>query len=109
MAPKTPKEFFETVLPARFKPEKAAGIDVVAQLTLTGAGDGDWVISVKNQKLEIKQGTNASPTLKIKMTEKDFMDLVGQKISVEKAFFSGKINFEGNLNLALKLRDAGLL
>ena len=109
METQTPKEFFEKALPARFKPEKAAGIDVVVQIYLIGASESEWVVAIKNQKLDIKQGTTASPTLKIKMTEKDFMDLVSEKISVEKAFFSGKIHFEGNLNLALKLKDAGFL
>ena len=37
METKTPKEFFEKALPARFKPEKAAGIDVIAQLNVTGS------------------------------------------------------------------------
>ena len=107
MESKTPKEFFEKTLPARFKADKAAGIDVVAQLNITGADGGDWVVTIREQKLQVKAGTIASPTLKLKMAEKDFMDIVNGKLSTEKAFFTGKINFEGNLNLALKLRDAG--
>jgi putative sterol carrier protein len=43
------------------------------------------------------------------MAEKDFMDIVNDKLSTEKAFFSGKVHFEGSLSLALKLRDAGFL
>ena len=109
MEAKTPKEFFEKMLPARFKPEKAAGIDVVAQLNLTGANGGDWVVTIKDQKLQVREGTTPSPTLTLKMAENDFMDIVNGKLSTEKAFFTGKIHFEGNLSLALKLRDAGFL
>ena len=109
MEAKTPKEFFEKVLPGRFKPEKAAGIDVVAHLNLTGANEGDWVVIIKDQKLQVREGTTPSPTLTLRMTENDFMNIVNDKLSAEKAFFTGKIHFEGNLSLALKLKDAGIL
>jgi putative sterol carrier protein len=109
MEAKTPKEFFEKMLPVRFKPEKAAGIDVVAQLNLTGAKGGDWVVIIKDQKLQVREGTTPSPTLMLEMAENDFMHIVNGKLSTAKAFFTGKIHFEGNLSLALKLRDAGFL
>jgi putative sterol carrier protein len=110
METKTPKEFFEKALPSRFKPEKAAGVDVTVQINLTGSSDGgDWVITLKNQKIQAAPGTTPEPTLTLKTTEADFMDLVNGKISAEKAFFSGKVNFRGNIATALKLRDAGFL
>ena len=109
MEAKTPKEFFEKALPARFKPDKSVGIDVVAQLNLTGSNGGDWVVIIKDQKLQVKEGTTPSPTLTLKMAENDFMDIVNDKLSTAKAFFTGKIHFEGNLSLALKLKDAGFL
>ena len=109
MEAKTPKEFFEKMLPARFKPDKSVGIDIVAQLNLTGAEGGDWVVTIKDQKLQVREGTASSPTLTLKMEENDFMSIVNDKLSAEKAFFTGKINFEGNLSLALKLKDAGFL
>ncbi len=109
MEAKNPKDFFEKALPARFNPEKAAEIDIVAQINVTGVNGGDWVIAIKDQKLQVKEGTTLSPTLTLKMNEKDFIDVVNGKLGVEAAFFSGKIHFEGNLNLALKLRDAGFL
>ena len=47
METNTPKEFFEKALPARFKPEKAAGIDVIAQLNVTGPEGGNWTSHIK--------------------------------------------------------------
>ncbi len=104
----TPKEFFENV-PERFKPEKTAGIDVTAQLILTGPSGGEWIITVKDQKLQITEGTHPTPALTLKASDKDFMDIVNRKLSAEKAFFTGKIQFKGNLSMALKLKEAGFL
>ncbi len=110
MKSRTPKEFFEKALPERFKPEKAAGVDVTVQLNLTSSSDGgDWVITLKDQKIQATPGTIPEPTLTLKTSEADFMDLVNGKLSAEKAFFSGKVNFKGSIATALKLRDAGFL
>lgn len=109
MEAKTPKEFFEEVLPNRFKPDKAAGIDVTVRVKITGLGGGDWVVTIKNQKLEVKEGTHPSPTLTLEMAEADYLDLVNGKLSGEKAFLTGKLRFKGNIALALKLRETGFL
>lgn len=105
----TPKEFFEKALIARFKPEKAAGINVIAQLNVTGPEGGNWTVILKDQKLQVTEGTHAAPTLTLKMNENDFMDMINGKLSAEKAFFTGKVHFKGDIGVALKLRDAGFL
>ena len=106
---KTPKEFFEEVLPRRFKPDKALGIDVAVQVNITGPNGGDWVVTIKNQKLEVKEGTHPSPTIELKMAETDYMDLINGKMSGEKAFITGKLRFKGNIGLALRLKETGFL
>jgi putative sterol carrier protein len=109
MKVKTPKEFFEEVLPSRFKPDKAAGIDVTVQVKITGSNGGDWVVTIKNQKLKAEEGTHPSPTLTLEIAETDYMDLVNGEMSGEKAFLTGKLRFKGNIALALKLRETGFL
>ena len=109
MEAKTPREFFEQILPSRFKPDKAAGIDVVVQVCIVGSGGGDWVVTIKNQQLEVKEGTHPSPKLLVRMTEKDYLDVVNGKMSGEKAFFSGKLQLKGDIMLALRLEDTGFL
>ena len=109
MESQNPKEFFEKTLPNRFKPDKADGIDVVTQINVTGIEGSSWTVKIKDKKLSATEGTDPSATLTLKMNEKDFLDLVNGKISAEKAFFTGKIQFKGDIRLALKLRDAGFL
>lgn len=109
MQVQTPKQFLEEVLPQKFRREKAANIDVVAQLNLTGPNGGNWVVTIKNQTLKVTEGIYPSPTLTLKVTDKDFVDIVNGKSSATEAFFSGKIRIIGDLGLALKLKDTGLL
>jgi len=109
METQTPKDFFEKTLPARFKPEKAMGINVVAQLNITGIEGGSWTVTIKDQKLQVTEGIHPLPSLTLKMNEHDFMDMVNKKLSAEKAFFTGRVHFKGDISVALKLRDAGFL
>ena len=109
MEVKTPKEFFDTVLPSRFKPDKAKGIDVTVQVNLTGPNGGDWIAIIKDQKIEVKNGVQPASKLTIGMTDANFMDLINNKLSTQKAFFTGKIKFKGDIAVALKLKDAGFL
>jgi putative sterol carrier protein len=109
MESKTPQEFFEKNLPARFNPEKAKGVDVTVQVNLTGSNPSDWVITIKDQKIQAAQGTIPDAKLVLKTSEADFLDLVNGKMSAERAFFSGKVNFKGDITTALKLKDAGFL
>lgn len=105
----TPKEFFERTLPGRFNPNKAEDIDVTVQVTVTGTNTSNWIVTIKEQKLYAKEGVHPSPNLSLKMAENDFLDLVNNKISAEKAFFTGKVQFKGSIALALKLKEAGFL
>ncbi len=109
MEAKTPREFFEKVLPSRFKPEKATGVDVIVQIKISGPNGGDWIVVIKNLKLEVKEGTHPSPAITLEMAEADYLDLVNGKMSGEKAFLMGKVRFKGNIALALKLREMGFL
>jgi len=106
---KTPKQFLEEILPSKFKPDRAANIEAVARLDLTGPNGGDWVITIRNQTLNVTKGPHPSPALTLTIADNDFMDLVNGKLSTMKAFLNGKIHFSGNLSLALKLKEAGLL
>jgi putative sterol carrier protein len=106
---KTTQEFFGSILLDRFKPEKAKDIHVTIQVTLTGGSSIDWIIMIKDQKIQAIQGTAVEPTMTVKTSENIFLDLVNGKMSLESAFFSGKISFKGDITMALKLKDAGFL
>ena len=106
---KSPQEFFDEILPLRFRPEKAKGIDVTVQVNITVPQCGDWTVEIKDQKLVVTKGNHPSPKLTIGATDADFLDIVNDKLSASKAFFTGKIKLKGDVGLALKLKDAGFL
>ena len=109
MEVQTPQEFFEKNLLDRFKPEKAEGVNVTAQINISGPEGGNWTVTVKDRKLQVTEGIHESPDLTLKMNPIDFLDLVNGKLSAERAFFTGRVQFKGNITVALKLRDAGFL
>jgi len=106
---KTPRQFFEEELPKRFNAAKAAGVDVIVQLDIEGSEGGNWIVIIKDQKMTIKEGVHPSPALSVRMNEKDYLDVINNKMSGEKAFMTGKIQFRGSIALALKLREMGFL
>lgn len=109
MEAKTPQQFFDDILPKRFKPEKAKGIDVTVEVTISGPAGGVWTIEISKQILKVTKESCLSPRLKVAVGDDDFLDIVNEKLSAQKAFFMGKIKFKGDIALALKLRDAGFL
>jgi len=106
---KTPKEFFEKVLPSKFDANKAAGVDAVIQMNITGPNGGDWIVIIKDQKLEVQQGIHPSPSISIRMADTDYMDMVNGKLSGERAFMTGKLKFRGTMAVGMKLKEIGFL
>lgn len=95
-------------MPAKFDASKTAGLEAIVQINLTGASSGNWIITVKDQKLDIKQGIHQSPTITVEMADTDYVDVVNGKLTVEKAFMSGKLKFKGNIMVGLRLKDIGI-
>ena len=100
---KKPEEFFERVLPARFDPKKAAGLEAVVQMNIFGHDGGDWVVTVKDQRMQAKEGVDPSPTIRLRMKDADFVDLINGKLGAAKAFMTGKLEFSGSISTGIKL------
>jgi NAD(P)-dependent dehydrogenase (short-subunit alcohol dehydrogenase family)/acyl dehydratase/putative sterol carrier protein len=95
-APSTVAEVFAR-MPEFFRPEKAAGVDVVFQFRISGPGGGDWYVVVKDQTCTVSAGVHEKPTTTLKMADEDFLALVAGKLPAMQAFTSGKLKIEGDL------------
>lgn len=109
MTVRTPRQFFEETLPNKFDPHKAADVDAVIQMNITGPDGGQWIITVRDQKMGIKEGVHPSPALAVKMADSDFLALINGKLNAVGAFMAGKIEFKGSMSLGLKLVELGIV
>lgn len=109
MEVQTPKEFFEKVLPGKLDMSKTAGLDAVIQINLTGPNGGNWIVTIKDQKLDVQQGESPTPSITIKMVDSDYVDMVNGKLSGERAFMTGKLKFRGSMAIGMKLKSIGFL
>ena len=109
MEVKTPREFFEKILPTKFKPDNSQSFEAVAQVNIAGADGGNWIITVKNQKIDAREGIDPNPNITLKMADTDFVAMVNGKLSPVTAFMTGKLEFTGSMSTGLKLLDMGFM
>jgi len=105
----TPQEFFEKVLPTKFKADKAKDFIAIAQIDLTGPEGGQWIITIKDQKLQTAKGVAPKPDITLKMKDTDFVALVNSQLNAVQAFMTGKLEFQGSMAKGLKLLDMGFI
>jgi putative sterol carrier protein len=80
-----------------FNTDAAAGIDVVFQFNISGAGGGDWNCIIKDGTCAIDAGSHAKPVCTLKMEDTDFTAMMGGTLPPMQAFTSGKLKIEGDV------------
>jgi putative sterol carrier protein len=94
---------FISRMPSAFQPEKAAGLDVVIQLKLTGDQPADYFVSIKDSKCTVTAGMASAARLTVTADSADFMKIFTGQLDGMQAFMQGKLRLGGDMNLALKL------
>lgn len=89
--------------PKAFLPDKAAGIEAVIQLNLTGVDGGDWVMTIEDQTLTLKPGIHTNPRLRLSADSKDVLAIANGRMDPMQAFMLGKLKLSGDTALAMKL------
>jgi putative sterol carrier protein len=98
------KDYFDT-LPQRFVPTAAKGVNAVFQFELSGDDGGTYHVTVEDGSMKIGEGPSSNPSATIKMTSKDYVDMVNGKLSGTMAFMKGKLKVTGNVLLAQKMQS----
>ena len=110
MAVNSPKEFMETVLPEKLSdPAKLQGLDLTLQFNISGDSGGKWVLTIKDQKATIEEGTVDKPTIILEMKDINYVKLVNGDLSGQKAFMTGKLKFKGDMTIGVKLQEIGII
>jgi putative sterol carrier protein len=100
-----PKDIIEKEIAAKFKarPDKAAAVNAVVVLEITGANGGTWTVDCTKPGGEVKTGGSASAKLTVTMLDTDFSDMFEGRLNPQAAFLGGKVKVKGDIALALKL------
>ena len=96
-------EFF-TALPQKVSPSRIAGLNATLQFLISGDHGGQWRLVFADGKLSVDQDEAESPDLTVITSDADWRDLVEGKLSGTAAMATGKVRFEGDVTLAVKLQ-----
>jgi putative sterol carrier protein len=95
------REFFEG-LPGRIGPERARPLDASYRFDIEGAGS--WRLEADGEKAVVTE-SDAPADCVIRTDENTFLRILRGEQSPMGAYMTGKIRVEGDLSLALRLRD----
>lgn len=79
-------------LTARFRADKAAGIDAIYEYDV---GGHIFHARIRDQAIETRLGAALSPDVRLVTDEETFLDLATESVSVEEAVESGRLRIQG--------------
>ena len=101
MSVESAREFFET-LPGRAGSRGPGALDASYRFDVDGAGR--WRVESDGEKLVVTE-SDAPADCVIRTDEQTFLRIVRGEQSPMGAYMTGKVKVEGDLGLALRLRD----
>jgi len=88
-----------------FDAERSRRIRVAYQFELTGSGGGSVWARVADGDLDLGRGECADPDVVFRVEAALFFGVLGGRINPDLLFMERKLEVEGDLSLALKLRS----
>ena len=90
----------------QFRPERSAGFHGDIQYELTGRrGPQRWLIRVRNGAASAVAGSSAAPAVLVRTDVPTFARMITQEVPAAKAWFEGRVQIEGDFQLAARLGE----
>lgn len=98
-------------MPERFDAAKAEGLDLVVQFVLTGPGGGIWLVRVHDGALTVERPEAETPDapVTIRASAADYLRIANRELSGAEAFSTSRLTIEGDLAVAARLGELGLM
>lgn len=90
---------------ARFKPDKAMGVDAVIQFDFSGENGGLYWVKVADGTVVAGEGAADNPKITIKSSADTWLEVAAGKTSVINAFMMGKLKVQGDMGLGIKMQS----
>src|SRR3990167_7218991 len=105
----TTAEYFDRLLKERVNRSaipKMYGLNAIVQFEITDDGNQIWNIIVKTGVIKkITKEMIEKPTYTFKLSSATFLSIFRCEITLQQAFFKGKMDIKGYLHPALKMSD----
>jgi putative sterol carrier protein len=98
-------------MPGRFDPGTAAGVDLVVQFVLDGDGGGVWVVTIRDSRLSVSRAASelGDAGVTIRAAADDYLKIANGELAGADAFSTQRLTVDGDLSLAIKLAEMGLM
>jgi putative sterol carrier protein len=87
-----------------FNPEAARGVDAVIQLNASGAGGGNYMITIKDGEADMDPGQADNPTVTINVSATDWIAITKGELDPTRAYMTGKLRLSGDIGLMMKFQ-----
>jgi putative sterol carrier protein len=99
---KTVEDFFR-LLPGKFDPEAAKGMDAVYQFDLSGAQGGQYYLQINEGACRVTRGSHPEPHVTLSLSGEDCVRVLNGQLNGPAVAMSGRLRISGDMGLALQL------
>lgn len=92
-------------LKQNFLPEKAAGVNKVAQFNFTGSEPGTWAVHVHDGTFEYNEGPAENPNVTVTTSSQDWLALLRRELNPVTAVMSGRLKIQGDMGLMMQFQQ----
>jgi putative sterol carrier protein len=99
---RTVEEFFR-LLPGKFDPEAAAGMDAVYQFDLSGENGGQYYLHINETSCSVTPGSHPDPHVTLALSGEDCLRVLNGQLNGPAVAMSGRLRISGDVGLAMQL------